>query len=187
MRNVLKRLLSVVLLGVMVLSLAACAPKGVRSITPDQFKKAIKDARVMAKDNDFMNFNDLDGSDLQCVVFGNDVRFREGSYYNSVEAYLWTTGSDSDAKAMFDEVYGNYVESGAFDGKVTSDFTDTYCCFTLDGTVDDSLINGYCYGGWYWAGNTFAFFYTTENNDDHRGRIDSILDKIGFPGPGSET
>ena len=185
MRKSLKNLLSAILLGAMILSITACAPKGVRSITPDQFKKAIKDAHVLAKDSEFMNFTGSDGSDVKCVSFSNDVRVRDGSYYNCVQAYLWNTGSDSDAKAMFDEVYENYVESGAFDGTVTTDFTDGYCYFTLDGTLDAFPINGYCYGGWYWAGNTFAFFYTNENNDDHRGRIDSMLDKIGFPKPGS--
>ena len=54
----------------------------------------------------------MDRPSLGAILFGNDVRFREGSYYNSVEAYLWTTGSDSDAKAMFDDHGAHVISPG---------------------------------------------------------------------------
>ena len=78
MSKLLKKALSFVLLGSMVLSIAACAPKGVRSITSDEFKKAIKDAKVLAEDSDFMNIKGPEGSELECIQFGNDVRAKDG-------------------------------------------------------------------------------------------------------------
>ena len=183
MSKLLKKALSFVLLGSMVLSIAACAPKGVRSITSDEFKKAIKDAKVLAEDTDFMNIKGPEGSELECIQFGNDVRAKDGYYYNCVVAYLWHTDEESEAKEMFDEVYSIMVESGTFDGSVKEESTDKYAYFTLDGTTEEYPMEGYCYGGWYWSGNSFIFVYTTEDNDDHRSRIDSILDKLGFPKP----
>ncbi len=186
MSKLMKKVLSVVLLGSMVLSIASCAKKGVRSITKDQFEKAIMDAHVMADKNDFFTYTGMGDGDTECVSFGNDIRKKDDVYYNCVVAYLWTTDSEEDAKDMFDEVYASYYEaSGVFDGKETEEFKDEYCYFTLDGTINDYPMYGYCYGGWYWAGNSFIVVYTTEDNDDHRGRIDSILEQLGFPTPNS--
>ena len=53
MGKVLKKVISVVLLSSMVLSIASCSG-GVKSKTSDQFKKAILDAKVGAKNNDFL-------------------------------------------------------------------------------------------------------------------------------------
>jgi hypothetical protein len=183
MSKLLKKALSFVLLGSMVLSIAACAPKGVRSLTKDQFKDAIMNAGVLAENNDFLSIKGPEGSKLECIQFGNDVRAKDGYYYNCVIAYLWNTDKDDEAKDMYDDAYSVMIDSGSFDGTVKEESTDKYAYFTVDGTTEEYPMQGYCYGGWYWSGNSFVFVYTTEDNDDHRGRIDSILDKLGFPKP----
>lgn len=191
MGKVLKKVLSVVLLSCLVLSIASCSG-GVKSKTTDQFKKAILNAKVGAKDNDFLPMDgkviDIGGTDddaekMTGLHYGYDVTVKNGSYVNSLEAVIWNADDNSNAEGLYSTQYKKYVESGVFDGKLSEDSADGYKYFTLNGNLNDDLINGYCYGGWYYSGNTYIYVYTIKDDDSYRGRVDKILKKLGFPTP----
>ena len=191
MDKVIKKVMSVVLLSSMVLSIASCSG-GVKSKTSDQFKKAILDAKVGAKNNNFIPMDgtviDIGGTDedagkMKGLHYGYDVTVKNGSYMNSLEAVIWNSDDNSNAEGMYSAQYKNYVESGIFDGKIIEISADGYKYFTLNGNLNDDIIDGYCYGGWYYSGDTYIYVYTIKDDDGYRDRVDKILKKLGFPTP----
>jgi len=181
MSKLFKRAMSVLLIGTMVMSIAACAPAGVKVKTEDEFKQAILDAKIGADEDQFspMKSYDAEGNIAEGLHFGNTVTIKGGYFIIMLEGGIFLDDDVEVAEQMYEGNYTTYVESG-FDGKINEVTTDEYKYFTLNGKVP---VYEYCYGGWYYCDGMFLYVVTVEDDDEYRDKVDNILKKLGFPTP----
>ena len=184
MGKLLKTVISVVLMGAMVLSSAACAKEekkiGAEKLTANQFQESLKKANVGIFDTDISK---IDNKTYSYVKYqkGDDFRiFVEFWRYEQGNAPTATLYTKS-------ENYKKIQQKGTFAGSIVNKKTGGITYFTLNGYNNDDYdlwgAKGYYYGGWYFTDRTIIIVYTMSDTDEYRTAVDKIISQLGFPKP----
>ena len=176
--KMMKKAVSIVLLGAMALSMAGCAKK-IETVKKKDFKNAIEEV-----------IDDTDYVDGESNVYYYGDNFFVDFYQLSDEddaADCWEDILDS---------YNDMVDDKKFDGSRRMVNTDTFGYILLDGECDDKnfltdisnvyfLQSGrsYYYGGIFYVEDEIIVVMTTKDKDANRDDINTILNALGYPKP----
>lgn len=174
----MKKVISVALVGVMMMSLAGCAKK-IESIRLKDFKSALE--TVIDED-------DYTATDSNVYYYGDDF---------FIECYK--KDDEDDAADAWEDIldsYNDMVDDKKFDGSYRMVNTDTFGYILLKGDCDDKhfledisnvyfLESGrnYYYGGIFWVEDEIIVVMTTKDKDSNRDDINTILNEMGYPKP----
>ena len=170
MRNTIKKLATIVLLGILAFLTTACS----QPYTVESFRDALIKADVGA------TIANIKISQKQ-VIYARDNLELNASLDICTDEYA--------ALTWFQSFYKRF-ENCTFEGDSQSKFEKDFSYFTLNGeTKDDqfSSIVGYYYGGWYCKKDTVIIVYTTLDTDKSRTEVDRILTQLKYPKPQVNT
>ncbi len=170
MKNRIKKLTSVVLVGFMLFSMTACS----KTFTVDSFRDALIKANIGA------TIANIKVSQNQ-AYYSRDNLELYASYNKSTDEYA--------ALTWFQSFYERF-EKTTFVGNVQTKFDKGYSYFTLNGETKDEQFSspvGYYYGGWYCKKDTVIIVYTTLDSENNRAEVDRILTQLKYPKPQEST
>jgi len=179
MKKMTKGIISVVLAGSMMMSLAGCA--NFNLITYKDFKKALEDALDM-DDDDIREYKNssVDGNETKHEVYANDGKCR----------YAFIEFDDADdAVDYFEEVYDEFedtLKDDDFDGSYKKAYNENaqtgYILLNGDSDNDD-FMDGKVYGGVFLKENTIVIVMANSQKSSDMEDIDAMLSAIGYPKP----
>lgn len=179
MHKTFKTVLSVILLGAMILSIASCFDL---PITADGFESVLRRADIGADDSNIHRYAEPNGN-YEIVNYQVDLKI---DYYISCFVYKDDSSAEKDFQREY-ERYRKIIEADALDGVSKEDVNGSFKYFTMDGTTTKkelkTTVGGYKYGGWYCTKHAYLHVYAVIDDDEHREKIDKILKQLNYPTP----
>lgn len=170
-----KTLVSTLLIGSMLFSLAGCAK--VKAYDKKEIKNILKDEVGIKKD-------DIDEYEYDDVTY---VSAENGNAYISVRIY----DDEDDAADDFEDLYDDFsddFDDDLFDGshKMKLSGSNGYVVMDGEGTDNDAeqfSEDQYIYGGVYFCDNMIVTVVTYKDKDSAREDVDEVLSALGYPKP----
>ena len=174
--KMMKKVISVALLGAMAFSIAGCG-KNYQVVSKKDFTNALEDVCDLDEDDwyDYTTYYSHSEHDIDCY---------DGDFH-----YEWIQ-FDSNSHAMdffedhFYDDYEDMMDDKDFDGRTSSRLTDTEGYILLngecdgDGTFDDDL-----YGGIYCKEDVVVIVLVRSDRDRDIETVNEFLSAIGYPHP----
>lgn len=170
----MKRIVSVAMAGVMMMSLAGCG-KNWKNVDKKAFKAALEDVADIDDPYDYGSY--YEGSKHDIDAYYGDYR------------YEWIEFKDADDAMDFfeDRIYDYFedmIDDDDFDGKYSYKLTDTYGYILVNGESDsDDFYEGDIYGGFYVRDNIVVRVYVRSDKEKKINKINEFLRAIGYPTP----
>lgn len=172
--NVIKKFLSVALIGSMLLCFASCSGiKKINKVDEDDLVEIVADELDISEADVLKNKLDLDGASgfgLTGDVNILFVEYEKDSAKNAGSQYIDSIRSGHEESKFT----GTYKKV-----KMSSSGYYVYNGTKKDVIGDDEKINDY--GGVYYSGNCVYRIYTSK--DSSKETVDAIINKLGFPTP----
>lgn len=176
--KMMKKAVSIVLLGAMALSMAGCAKK-IETVKKKDFKNAIEE---VIDEDDYVE------NDSNVYYYGENF---------FIDFYEFSDEDDAaDAWEDILDSYNDMVDDKKFDGSRRLVNTDTYGYILLNGDCDDKdfLTNisnvyflqegrSFYYGGIFFVEDEIIVVMTTKDKDSNMEDIRTILNALGYPKP----
>ena len=203
MRRILKKIATVFMTSVMLLSMAGCATY--KAPTTEQFSAALEElgyrqvedaAKVSDINSVLMSFTAFGGGGYLCMKFDDPYdTSRTGYIRGATEEVLCLTDkgtryllivfdNNENAKFYYDTMKNQIEDVTERDGVFITKAGINAECYTFAGT-SPSLFGDefYMYGGFYYKDNTVTVIDTYENDITCKTQVNSLLDKLGLPRP----
>jgi len=174
--KMMKKVVSVALVGAMMMSVAACG-KNYTVVSKKDFTNALEDVADLDEDDwyDYEDYYSHSKHDIDCY---------DGDFH-----YEWIEFDNEDhAMDFFEDYYyddfEDMIDDKDFDGKYSTKITDTEGYIILNGESNSSdFFDDELYGGIFCKDGVVVIVLCRSTRDRDTSRVDEFLRAIGYPTP----